>query len=215
MYLPGQFEETRREVLHAHMRANPLATLVTVDGGALTANHIPLRVSAEAGDHGVLHGHVARANPLWRTLAEGVPALAIFQGPDLYISPSLYATKRETEKVVPTWNYAVVHAHGTLRAIDDPAWLRRFLDDLVDEHESRRTAPWKITDAPAPFIDQQLRAIVGIEMVVSRLVGKWKVSQNRVPADQRSTIAGLRAGGTHDEIRMADLIERAIEPPTT
>jgi len=212
MYLPTQFEETRQAVLHGHMRAHPLATLVTLDAGTFTANHIPLRVIADGSEHGTLRGHVARANPLWRSIADGAPALAIFQGPDLYISPSLYATKRETEKVVPTWNYAVVHAHGSLRAIDDPAWLRHFLAELVDEHEAPRAAPWQITDAPAAFIDQQLRAIVGIEMVVSRLVGKWKVSQNRLPVDQRSTIDGLRRGGTHDESTMADMIERAIDP---
>ncbi len=208
MYLPAQFDEQRVEVMHDLIRAHPLASIVIVTAGQLTANHIPMRIAPAPAPFGTLRGHVARANPLWRDIAAGTDALAIFQGPNLYISPSLYATKRNTAKVVPTWNYAVVHAHGTLRAVDDPAWLREFLDGLTDEHESKRAAPWKVTDAPEDFVNTQIKAVVGIELAISRLVGKWKVSQNRLPADRQSTIDGLRDNGSTE---MADLIERAFK----
>ncbi len=211
MYLPPHFNEQRVEVMHDLIRAHPLATIVTVLGGKLTANHIPMRVTPAAAPFGTLRGHVARANPLWRDVAAGTDALAIFQGPDLYISPSHYATKRDTGKVVPTWNYAVVHAHGILRAIDDPVWLREFLEGLTNEHESKRNEPWKVTDAPAKFVDTQLKAIVGIELAVTELIGKWKVSQNRVPKDRQSTIDSLRTDRDHDASAMADLIERAFK----
>ncbi len=211
MYLPPHFNEQRVEVMHDLIRAHPLAAIVTFTGGKLTANHIPMRVVPAPAPFGMLRAHVARANPLWLDVAEGAGALAIFQGPDFYISPSHYATKRETAKVVPTWNYAVVHAHGTLRAIDDPDWLREFLEGLTNEHESKRNEPWKVTDAPAEFVDSQLKAIVGIELAITQLIGKWKVSQNRVPKDRQSTIDSLRTDRDHDASAMADLVERAFK----
>jgi transcriptional regulator len=142
---------------------------------------------------GPLRAHVARANPVWRDGAGD--ALVIFQGPALYVTPSWYPSKREGGKVVPTWNYAVVHASGVLRAIDDATWLRAFVTRLTDRHEGRRAAPWKVTDAPADYVDKMLTAIVGIELPVARLVGKWKVSQNRPAADRAGVIAGLEADG--------------------
>jgi len=211
MYIPPHFNEQRVEVMHDLMRAHPLAAIVTSIGGKLTANHIPMRIAPAPAPFGTLRAHVARSNPLWQAIAQGADALAIFQGPDLYISPSHYATKRETAKVVPTWNYAVVHAHGTLRAIDDPAWLREFLESLTDEHESKRTEPWKVSDAPAEFVGMQLKAVVGIELAITQLAGKWKVSQNRVPKDRQSTIDSLRTDRDHDASAMADLIERAFK----
>lgn len=215
MYLPAHFDEQRIEVMHDLIRAHPLASIITVSGGKPTADHIPMRIAPAPAPFGTLRGHVARANPLWKGIAAGTDALAIFQGPNRYISPSLYATKRETAKVVPTWNYVVVHAHGTLRAIDDPAWLRAFLEGLTDEHESKRTAPWKVTDAPEDFVNTQLKAIVGIELSITNLVGKWKLSQNRLPVDRQSTIDGLRGDSDAGSGAMADLIERAFKASPT
>jgi transcriptional regulator len=147
MYLPKQFEETRVAVLHELIRAHPLGALVTLTPGGIEANHIPFEVDPEPAPLGTLRGHIARANPLWRDFSPDAPALAIFQGPDAYISPSWYATKKITGKVVPTWNYAVVHARGVLRFIDDRDWLRAFVEKLTHRHETRRRAPWKVSNA--------------------------------------------------------------------
>lgn len=192
MYLPRHFEQHDAQALAALMSAHPLATLVvTGEDGSLSADHVPLMWDAEAR---ILRGHVARANPLARRAA-GTAALAVFQGADAYVSPSWYASKAEHGKVVPTWNYAVVHAHGNLRAIDDAAWLRDFLGRLTERHESARAAPWGVSDAPPDYIEQTLKAIVGIEIAVSELVGKWKVSQNRSAADREGVARGLREDG--------------------
>lgn len=211
MYLPTHFEESRVEVMHALIRAHPLASLVIHGADGLIANHIPLRVLDAPAPFGVLRGHVARANPLWRQVGTGIEALAIFQGPQSYITPSHYPTKHLTAKVVPTWNYAVVHAHGTLRAVDDPQWLRAFLETLTDEHEAQFAKRWHVTDAPEDFIAMQLRAIVGVELTITRLVGKWKMSQNRVPADRAGVVAGLQAQGSADSLAVAGLVAKAAE----
>lgn len=208
MYLPSHFEETRVEVMHALIRAQPLASLVVHGPDGLTANHIPMRVFSDRVPFGVLRGHVARANPLWREASAGIEALAIFQGPQIYISPSHYPTKHLTAKVVPTWNYAVVHAHGTLQAIDDPAWLRDFLEGLTNEHEAQFAKPWRVSDAPDDFIAAQLRAVVGMELQITRLVGKWKMSQNRVPTDRKGVIAGLEVQSTPSSLAVAALVPR-------
>jgi transcriptional regulator len=190
MYLPRHFEQTDPEALHALMQAHPLATLVRHAPDGLTADHLPLRYDAATR---LLHGHVARANPLWREAADGA-VLAIFQGPQAYISPSGYPSKALTHKVVPTWNYTVVHAHGTLRARDDAGWLHRFVSELTQAHEAARQQPWAVSDAPDDYVQQTLRAIVGIEIEVTRLVGKWKVSQNRSAEDRDGAAAALAAG---------------------
>src|SRR5437867_429470 len=156
MYLPKHFEETRVEVLHELIRTYPFGTLVTLTADGLDANHIPFEVDPEPAPFGTLRGHVARANPIWRDVSPGAEALVIFQGPDTYISPSWYETKVETGKVVPTWNYVVVHAHGVPRFIDERAWLRAFVTRLTERHEAGRQTPWKVTDAPAEYIDAQL-----------------------------------------------------------
>jgi transcriptional regulator len=193
MYLPKHFEETRIEVLHGLIRAHPLGALVTRSGNGLEANHVPFEVDPDPAPFGTLRAHVARANPVWR---EGAgDALVIFQGPDIYVSPSWYPSKQEGGKVVPTWNYAVVHAYGTLRAIDDAAWLRAFVEKLTDRHEAARPDRWRVTDAPADYVDKMVTAIVGIELPIARLVGKWKVSQNRPAADRAGVVAGLEAEG--------------------
>jgi len=204
MYTPKQFEETRVDVLHNLIRAHPLGALVTVTANGLDANHIPFEIDPEPAPFGTLRGHVARANPVWRD--PGAEALAIFQGVNTYISPSWYSTKQETGKVVPTWNYAVVHAHGTLRVIDDKNWVRAFVERLTNRHESDRPNRWHATDAPADYIDGLLETIVGLEMPIARLVGKWKVSQNRPERDRQAAAEQLGREDTDAAKTMAELI---------
>lgn len=213
MYVPAQFEETRGEVLAALMRAHPLATLVTMSADAacgFDANHLPLEYDPLPAPFGTLRGHVARANPVWRVSSGTTQALAVFQGPHAYISPSWYPSKREAGKAVPTWNYAVVHAHGPLRCIEDPERLRTLLGKLTDHHETGRHHPWKIADAPADYIEQLLNAIVGIEMPVARLVGKWKLSQNRSAQDRIGVIGGLQAESGIHALAMANLVKETL-----
>ena len=217
MYNPPLFRENRKEVLHALMAQHSLATLVTLtgvvtddgatDGSALVASHIPLVLHSEEGPQGVLRGHVARANSQWRSLRTDVHALAIFQGPSAYITPSWYPTKEETGKVVPTYNYAVVHAHGPLRVVEDPDQLEQHVRALTDFHESRQGTTWRVGDAPPDFISEQLKNIVGIEMTIAKLEGKWKVSQNRVAADRAGVARGLRESGEAASAAMADFID--------
>ncbi|WP_310493554.1 FMN-binding negative transcriptional regulator [Dechloromonas sp.] len=191
MYLPKHFAETDVGVMHELMRAHPLATVVTQGADGLEANHIPLHLDAAAGPNGTLRGHVARANPLAADATVNRKILAIFKGPDCYISPSNYATKAEHGKVVPTWNYTAVHVYGELRLIDDADWLLAQLHALTAEHEGGLPRPWAVDDAPADYIGKMLGAIVGIEISIDRLVGKWKVSQNQPAVNQASLIAAL------------------------
>lgn len=207
MYQPKHFEESRVEVLHDLIRAHPLATLVTLSSNGLVANHIPLQFVSGSSSLGTLQGHVARANPLWKDFDENLEVLAIFQGADTYISPSWYATKHETGKVVPTWNYTVAHAHGTLRIIDDANWLRAQIESLTTQNEAAFPQPWAVTDAPRDYIDKMISAIAGIEITITRLSGKWKVSQNQPSANQTSVIEALRRKGGDGNKTMADLIE--------
>jgi transcriptional regulator len=209
MYIPKHFEETRVETLHDLIRAHPLAALVTLTRDGLDANHLPFEIDPEPRPFGTLRGHVARANSLWRNVRPDLEALAIFQGPEAYISPSWYPTKQETGKVVPTWNYAVVHVHGPLRVIEDREWLRAFVERLTNRHEAGRRDPWQVTDAPADYVDRQLGAIVGLEMSVTRLIGKWKVSQNRPPHDQDGVVEGLAHEGRESATAMADLVHQS------
>ena len=216
MYLPSHFAEKRPEVLQALMRAHPLATIVAMTADGLVANHIPLMYFPEPGTGasaaagapllGRLQGHVARANPLWRETDTSVEVLAIFQGPQAYISPAWYPGKREHGKVVPTWNYAVVHARGTLRIIDDPAWVHGLVTRLTQEHEAPRPEPWAVTDAPADYIAKTLQAIVGIELQVTRLLGKWKTSGNQPAANRQGAAQALAAGSTEAQREMAALV---------
>jgi transcriptional regulator len=206
MFIPAAFAETEPVALHALMRAHPLATLVIATGDGLDANHIPLHVDSASGEFGTLRGHVSRANPLWRACVEGVPAIAIFRGSDAYITPNWYPSKREDGKAVPTWNYVAVHAHGMLRAIDDAQWLRAQLEELVVQHESTETAAWKISDAPPDYIEAMLRGIVGIELKITRLEGKWKASQNHPAANREGVIEGLRKRGISSASAMAEIV---------
>ncbi len=206
MYIPKQFEEKNIGIMHELIREKPLATLVTMSSQGLNANHIPLHLVTEPAPFGTLCGHVARANPVWRDFQHGIEALAIFHGPDVYISPTLYATKKETKKVVPTWNYAVVHAHGTLRVIDDAGWIRKQLEALTAHNEAQLPEPWAVSDAPSEFTDKLIEAVVGIEITITRLSGKWKASQNQPPQNQASVIEGLASSDTTDANAMARMI---------
>jgi transcriptional regulator len=207
MYRPPSFREDRLEILHALIRAHPLAQLVTAGGQGLMANPLPMLVDPHASANGTLRGHLARANDQVAALREGVQALVIFQGPQAYVSPSWYPGKAEHGKVVPTWNYIAVHAWGTPRVIDDAAWLRRLIEDLTVSQEQDRPMPWAVGDAPEEFIATMVDAIVGIEIPLDRIEGKWKLSQNRSEADRRGVAEGLRAEGNG---AMADLVVRTL-----
>lgn len=212
MYLPAQFEEKRIEVLQQLIRSHPFGTLVTLDPGGLNANHIPFEIDSESGPYGTLRAHVSRGNPLWREFDPEVAVLAIFQGAHTYITPSWYQTKQETGKVVPTWNYMVVHAYGPLRIIEDAAWLRSHVTRLTNRQEAAFATPWKVADAPPEFIEQQLTGIVGLEIPVTRLIGKWKVNQNRSAADREGVVQALRARGDADALAMADAVAQKANP---
>jgi len=188
MYLPKHFEQPDRNALTVLMRDHPLATLIVATPDGPTADLIPLEFDDAAN---TLRGHVARANPLWKHA--GSQALVVFTGPDAYITPGWYASKREHGKVVPTWNYTMVQARGVLHAVDDAPWLRALVGRLTDHHERTQAKPWSVTDAPDDYVQQMLRAIVGIEIPLASLVGKWKVSQNRSAADRDGTAQGLEA----------------------
>jgi len=198
VYLPPHFREDRRDVQHALVRARPLGTLVTAGPAGLVANHVPFLLYADEGPYGTLRAHLARANPQLAELAQVNECLAIFHGDEDYISPGWYATKRETGKVVPTWNFMTVHAWGAPRVIDDAAWLRRQVEDLTNVHEARQPAPWQVDDAPADYLATMLKGIVGVEIPIARIEGKWKMSQNRSEADRAGIRAGLRAQGKDD-----------------
>ena len=194
MYLPKHFAEDDIAEVHALMRANPLATLITHGPDGLDANHIPLLL-ADGEPCGTLQGHIARANPLWKAGNVAGEVLVVFQGEESYISPSGYATKAEHGKVVPTWNYAAVHAYGELTVIDDPAWIFGQISALTATNEAALPKPWAVTDAPADYIEKMRGAIVGIEITVTRLLGKWKVSQNQPAENRASLIAALEKAG--------------------
>jgi transcriptional regulator len=194
MYVPAHFAEDRKDILHAAMRAAGLATLVTLTADGLIASHVPLLLDAEAGPNGTLVGHLARANPQ-ATAAPIGEALVIYTGPDAYITPSWYATKREHGRVVPTWNYVAIHAYGMLEVFDDAERLHALVSRLTAHKETPRAEPWAVTDAPARFIEGQLKGIVGFALPIARLQGKWKMSQNRPPEDRAGVVAGLEAEG--------------------
>lgn len=211
MYSPAHFSETRLPVLQALMQAYPLATLVTLGPGGLVADHIPLHFTpadgaAAPGLFGTLRGHVARANPLWRETDLQTDVLAVFQGPQAYVSPSWYPSKQVDGRVVPTWNYVVVQAGGRLLVHDDPQWTGALVGTLTQVHEAARPAPWAMHDAPPEYLAKMMGAIVGIEIPVTRLVGKWKTSGNHPPANRAGVAAGLAASASESDRRMAALV---------
>jgi transcriptional regulator len=196
MYVPAHFAEDRIPLLHDAIRASGLATLVTLTEDGLIASHIPLLLDAEPAPYGTLTGHIARPNPQ-RKPPIG-QALAMFLGPEGYITPSYYATKRENGKVVPTWNYTAIHAYGTLRFIDDRTHLLEIVTRLTNRHEAARAAPWAVSDAPGDFVQGMLNGIIGFELTITRLQGKRKLSQNRPEPDRTGVIDGLREDGRAD-----------------
>jgi transcriptional regulator len=211
MYVPRHFEERRVEVMHDLIRARPLATLVALTGSGLEANHVPLHLSPEPAPFGTLRGHVARANPLWREFRPDTEVLAIFHGPQAYISPAWYPAKAATGRVVPTWNYVAVHACGALRIVDDADWLRVQLEALTAHNEAAFAEPWRVSDAPADYIGKMVAAVVGIEIAVTRLTGKWKTSQNHPPANRAGVVRGLESLGDAASLAMAELVRRKPE----
>lgn len=207
MYQPVHFIESDLPTLHALIRAHPLGLLISADADDLQANPIPFLIDETAGPHGTLRAHVARANPQWQHLQNGAKALVVFQGSDAYVTPSWYETKKEHGKVVPTWNYVCVQVRGTVKIMDDPAWLHSQLTVLTAQHEGARPETWSIDDAPAPYIEMQKRAIIGIEMEIMEIAGKWKVSQNRGSADRAGVAAGLSQDGNN---AMAALVAKKV-----
>lgn len=209
VYQPPQFREDSTERQHALILDHPLGLLVSATGGELVANLVPFTVYPDEGQFGTLRCHVSRANHQWRDLQAAENCLVAFQGPQAYVTPSWYAAKTETGKVVPTWNYAIVQANGRPRVTEDASWLRRQLEDLTDVNEARFPRPWRVTDAPEEFIDNQIRGIVGIEIVIERLAGKWKMSQNRQLEDRAKVATGLKElGGT--AAAAGDLVDRYL-----
>ena len=218
MYIPKFNEETRTPILHQLIRTHPLASLITYGKSGLFASHLPLILEDQPAPLGLLKGHLSRANAQWKDFAPGIEALAIFSGPQHYISPSWYEEKQATGKVVPTWNYVVVHAYGHLKVIEDSAWLRAHVQSLTEIHEAANLeagkvegkVPWKVSDAPESYIHSLLKGIVGLEFAITRIEGKWKLSQNRSEADRRGVIAGLQSLDTPAGQDMEELIRDTL-----
>jgi transcriptional regulator len=209
MYQPDHFRVEDVVEMHALMRARPFAALVSAGSSGLYASHLPT-VLKDEGTYGVIECHLARANPHWRDLAEGGEALMIFQGADGYITPNWYPSKAEHGKVVPTWNYAVVHAYGRPQVMNDQGWLLRHVGELTAQQERTEARPWAVTDAPDRYIEVMLRGIVGFRFAITRLEGKWKMSQNREQHDRAGVVDGLHARAAGKDLEVADLVSRRM-----
>jgi transcriptional regulator len=210
VYIPSYHEESNLNVQHALIQSHPLATWVTVGANGLIANHIPFILDTSRGKFGTLRAHVSRANTVWKELSSSVPSIVMFQGPQSYITPSWYPTKQIEGKVVPTWNYAVVHAHGVPAVIEDRDWILQAITDLTNQSESPRSEPWKVSDAPDEFINRLLGAIVGIEIPITQISGKWKVSQDEALADRLGTAEGLLQLGDPSSLVLSGLVTERI-----
>jgi transcriptional regulator len=208
MYNPPDFAQDDLSILHDAIETAGLGILVTMGPEGPEASHVPMLLDRADGARGTLSGHLARANPQGRRFDPKVPALAIFQGPDAYVSPSWYPTKAATGKVVPTWNYVAIHAYGGLETFEDAARLRRLVERLTDRHEAGRPAPWAVSDAPEDYIEAMLKGIVGFRLPIDRLEGKWKLSQNKNPADRAGVAAGLAAEGGADQTALVALMKQ-------
>lgn len=207
MYVPNHFKEDDQEKLQQHIRDYSFGILVIADNEGIEANHVPFHLSSgENGCLGSLQCHLARSNPVWQRMQGGARVLAVFQGPDAYVSPSWYPTKAETGRVVPTWNYLAVHAQGSAQIIKDPSWLKHHLHQLTDQHESQMVAPWSVGDAPADFTERLVQAIVGVEIKIETLTGKLKASQNQPERNRAGVKAGLETGVGAQNRAMAKLI---------
>jgi transcriptional regulator len=209
MYIPRHNEEKRIPVMQTLMISHPLATLVTLGAAGLFASHVPMVLEEDGSEFGLLKCHISRANTQWRDFVPTVDALAIFAGHQHYITPNWYPGTKTHGKEVPTWNYVVVHAYGPLRVIEDADWLLKNVEKLTDIHEAGSPVPWKVSDAPADFIKTQLRGIVGLELTIKRLEGKWKVSQNRNAEERKGVIEGLTRLNTPESVAMKNLVEDA------
>lgn len=206
MYVPNHFKEDRVAELHAAIRRIGIGTLITQGADGMEASHIPMLIDPEPAPHGTLRGHIARGNGQWKRATAGGEALVTFLGPDAYTTPNWFPSKRETGKVVPTWNYIAIHASGPLRFFEDKAPLLDIVTRLTDLHEGRRAAPWAVTDAPPDYIETMLKAIVGFELPIARLEGKWKLSQNKPAAD----VAGVRDGLAAEQDEDARALARTM-----
>ena len=211
MYQPDHFRVDDVPAMHALMRARPLVTLVSGGAAGLYATHMPT-VLKEADPYGIIEFHLSRANPHWKTLAEGHEALMIFQGAEGYITPNWYPSKAEHEKVVPTWNYAVVHAYGRPEVMQDADWLRRHVGELTAQQEKSEAKPWALTDAPETYVKAMLRGIVGFRFAITRLEGKWKMSQNREMKDRDGVAKGLATRGVGDDLEVSELVLHHAKP---
>ena len=202
MYIPKHFEETRVDVLHSLIESYPLASIVTLKDNFPEVNHIPMLLSPLQGSYGLLSGHIARNNPMWRDHPVDTDVLVVFHGPNAYISPSWYASKAQTGKVVPTWNFVSVQARGRIRFIHEPEWLIQHLHALSSQHEKQFSHPWHVNDAPAEFIQDLIKVIVGFEIEVTDIKGKYKVSQNRSAEDMQSVIDALNTTGNEQMVKL-------------
>jgi transcriptional regulator len=214
MYVPKIHEETDISVLHSLVKSHPLATWVTQGDGELLVNHIPFFLDPTRGEFGTLVGHVAKANRVWQSFSITINSVLVFQGAETYITPSWYPSKHAHGKAVPTWNYVVVHAHGIPRVIEDRERMLQILNQLTDVHEAEQALPWKVSDAPQEFMDRLLQSIVGIEIPIAKLVGKWKVSQNRPESDKLGVVAGLLARNEQQSKEMASLVSQHVSLST-
>ncbi|CAM2144687.1 transcriptional regulator [Pararobbsia alpina] len=208
MYLPEAFEESKPDALHALIRANPLGAVIIHTEDGLDANHLPFLLDIDEHGKAVLRGHVARKNAFATLSTAGTDTLVIFEGPSAYISPNWYPSKQTTHEVVPTYNYAVVHVHGKLTPIDDPRWVRGLVARLTQRMESTQPKPWKMGDAPSDYLDQMIEKIVGIEITVDRMIGKWKMSQNRTAEDRAGVVQGLASTGSPVDAEVAAIVRR-------
>lgn len=210
MYSPAAHREDRLDVLHTLIRSHPLGTWAVADDDGIVINHLPFVLEAGVGELGVLRGHVARANPIWKAAPSAGPGAVVFRGPQTYITPSWYPSKHEHGKAVPTWNYAVVVVHGIPRFVEDRDWLVAHLETLTDTHEKAQALPWALSDAPEDFTAKMVAAIIGVEIPIQRIEGKWKVSQNRPHADKLGVVAGLTGKGDEASLQMAGLVDAYI-----
>lgn len=210
MYNPSHFREERLPVLHEAIRQARLCTLVALGSDGLDASHIPILLEQEEGPNGTLYGHLARGNPQWKQIDKAVEALAIFMGPDAYITPSWYAEKARTGKVVPTWNFITIHVHGTLDFFEDKDQLLALVTKLTEKHEGKRARPWAVSDAPPDYIQAHLKGIIGFKLPIARIEGKWKMSQNRPLDDRQGVVAGLGEEDGPLEAVVADFMAKDL-----
>jgi transcriptional regulator len=210
MYVPKFNEEKNILVLHALIKSKPLGAWTTTQDADLAVNHLPFLLHENEGDYGTLYGHVARSNDIWRSFSKQINSIVIFQGDQAYITPSWYPSKHIDGKAVPTWNYTVVHAHGVPKIHEDAEWLLKHLNELTNTHESEQPLPWQVSDAPSDFINKLTKGIVGIEIPITKLVGKWKLGQNKSEEDKLGTVSGLRSRSDSESLALADELKNRI-----